>query len=43
MRGHIRNEMLKLFRVQKRLPDNHPSVVAAVVDMEEYKEDSKRK
>ncbi|KAL0035371.1 hypothetical protein WJX77_003485 [Trebouxia sp. C0004] len=43
LRGHIRNEILKLFRVQKRLPDNHPSMVAAVVDMEEYEEDSKRK
>ncbi|DBA66333.1 TPA: hypothetical protein ACH3X2_002325 [Trebouxia sp. C0005] len=44
LRFHIRNEILKLFMVQKRLPDDHPSAVAAVVDMEEYKEDpSKRK
>ena len=38
LRKHIRNLILQLFREQKRLPDDHQTVVNAVADMADYQE-----
>ena len=38
LRKHIRNLILQLFREQKRLPDDHQSVVNAVADMADYQD-----
>ena len=38
LRGHIRNLILQLFREQKRLPDDHQTVVNAVAHMADYQE-----
>ena len=39
LRKHIRNLILQLFREQKRLPDDHQTVLHAVADMADYQDD----
>ena len=38
LRGHIRNLILELARQQKRVSDDHPSMVAVAEGLQAYKE-----
>lgn len=41
LRQHIRNLILQLFTQEKRLPDDHPTVLNAVTDMADYQANTK--